>query len=91
LIKEKANQPERTGKEKDGIIMEVDEKTHELMLKEKEVNVDWRKCPCKNVSNHSVDVKRCFTCWEYCEIVQRVTSVQEIIQPLNALKQRKDA
>jgi len=44
LIKERVNQPGRRGKEEGSMIMEVDEVTHELMLKEKKLNVGWRKC-----------------------------------------------
>jgi len=35
LIKEMSNQPRSTRRKEDGIIMEVDEKTHELMLKQR--------------------------------------------------------
>jgi len=40
LIKKKTNQFRRTRKKEDGIIMEVDEETYQLMLKRKKLNVD---------------------------------------------------
>jgi len=55
IVKEKRNnQSERRRNEEGSIIMEVDEETHELILKKAKLNVGWKKCP---VFNH-INVKR---------------------------------
>jgi len=46
IVKEKRNnQSERRRNEEGSIIMEVDEETHELILKKAKLNVGWKKCP----------------------------------------------
>lgn len=55
---------------KDGsIIIEVDEVTHDLMLKKEKLNIGWRKCP---VFNH-ISIKRCFKCWGFYHIAKNCT------------------
>lgn len=55
---------------KDGsLIIEVDEVTHDLMLKKEKLNIGWRKCP---VFNH-VSIKRCFKCWGFYHIAKNCT------------------
>jgi len=51
----------RGNREEGSIILEVDEKTHELMLRKEKLNIGWKKCM---VFNH-YSVKRCFKCWGY--------------------------
>lgn len=48
------------------LILEVDEMTHELMLRREKINIGWRKCL---VFNH-YSVKRCFKCWGYYHIAK---------------------
>ena len=72
IIKEKKNdknQSERRGKEKGSVIIEADEKTHEVLLNKEKLNVGWKKCP---VFNH-ISVKRCFKCWGYYHIAKNCT------------------
>lgn len=72
IVKEKRNdnnQLRRREKEEGSIIIEVDEETHELMLKKEKLNVGWRKCP---IFNH-INVKRCFKCWGYYHIAKNCT------------------
>jgi len=62
IVKEKRkNQSEKRRNEEGSIIMELDEETHELILKKAKLNVRWKKYP---VFNH-INVKRCFKCWGY--------------------------
>ncbi|XP_029670033.1 uncharacterized protein LOC115239577 [Formica exsecta] len=71
IVKEKRNdnnQLRRREKEEGSIIIEVDEETHELMLKKEKLNVGWRKCP---IFNH-INVKRCFKCWGYYHIAKKL-------------------
>lgn len=51
------------------LIIEVDEVTHDLMLKKEKLNIGWRKCP---VFNH-VSIKRCFKCWGFYHIAKNCT------------------
>lgn len=68
-IMKRINRGERGGKEqhdkreKDvgSIIIEVDERMHEILLKKEKLNIGWNKCP---VYNH-VSIKRCFRCWGF--------------------------
>jgi len=70
IVKEKRNnQSERRRNEEGSIIMEVDEETHELILKKAKLNVGWKKCP---IFNH-INVKRCFKCWGYYHIAKNCT------------------
>ncbi|XP_029673847.1 uncharacterized protein LOC115241989 [Formica exsecta] len=55
IVKEKRNdnnQLRRREKEEGSIIIEVDEETHELMLKKEKLNVGWRKCPINISDEH---------------------------------------
>lgn len=55
------------GRKEDGsLIMEVDEMTHEIMLRREKLNIGWRKC---RVFDH-YSVKRCFKCWGYYHIAK---------------------
>jgi hypothetical protein len=51
------------------MIIEADERTHELMLNQGKVNIGWKRCP---VFNH-ISVKRCFKCWGYHHIAKNCT------------------
>lgn len=53
-------------KENGSVILEVDEMTHELMLRREKLNIGWRKCL---VFDH-YSVKRCFKCWGYYHIAK---------------------
>ncbi|XP_036147511.1 uncharacterized protein LOC118647204 [Monomorium pharaonis] len=63
------SQSRRKGKEGRSLIIEVDEVTHELMLKKEKLNIGWRKCP---VFNH-FSIKRCFKCWGFYHIAKNCT------------------
>jgi len=69
IVKDKRNKQSERRRNKEGYIMEVDEETHELILKKAKLNVGWKKCP---VFNH-INVKRCFKCWGYCHIAKNCT------------------
>ncbi|XP_011694553.1 PREDICTED: uncharacterized protein LOC105453951 [Wasmannia auropunctata] len=54
-------------KDKGGsLILDVDEMTHELILRKDKINIGWRKCL---VFDH-YSVKRCFKCWGYYHIAK---------------------
>ncbi|XP_029672801.1 uncharacterized protein LOC115241271 [Formica exsecta] len=63
------SQSGRRGKEEGSVIIEADEKTHEIMLSMGKLNVGWRKCL---VFNH-INIKRCFKCWGYYHIAKNCT------------------
>lgn len=65
MSKEKS-QLKSNGKEGGSVIIEVDEETHNLILKKEKLNIGWRKCP---VFNH-YSVKRCFKCWGFYHIAK---------------------
>lgn len=48
------------------LILEVDEMTHDLLLKRMKVNIGWNKCPVFEYYN----VKRCFKCWGFRHIAK---------------------
>jgi len=59
----------RENREEDSIILEVDEKTHKLMLKREKLNIGRKKCM---IFNH-YSVKRRFKCWGYYHLVKNCT------------------
>lgn len=59
----------RRGKIEGAIIIEADERTHEVMLNQGKLNIGWKRCP---VFDH-INVKRCFKCWGYYHIVKNCT------------------
>lgn len=59
-------QPRSKKKEGGSIIVEIDEETHNLILKKEKLNLGWKKCP---VFNH-YSVKRCFKCWGFYHIAK---------------------
>lgn len=59
----------RRNKEEDSLILEVDEETHELILKRGKINIGWKKCM---VFNH-YSVRRCSNCWGYYHIAKNCT------------------
>lgn len=59
----------RGNKEEGSLILEVDEESHELMLKRVKINIGWRKCM---IFNHC-SVRRCFKCWDYHHIAKNCT------------------
>jgi hypothetical protein len=72
IFKEKKNdnsQLKRNGKEGGCVIIEIDEETHDLVLKKGKVNVGWKKCPAFN----HINVKRCFKCWGFYHIAKNCT------------------
>lgn len=56
-------------RENGSIIIEVDEATHDLMLRKAKLNIGWKKCP---VFNH-FSIKRCFKCWGFYHIAKNCT------------------
>lgn len=53
------NTQSRAGNKDEGsLILEMDERTHELMLRREKINIGWKKCL---VFNH-YSIKRCFKC-----------------------------
>ncbi|XP_039313145.1 uncharacterized protein LOC120359509 [Solenopsis invicta] len=67
IVKRMVNN-QRRGNE-GSVIMEIDEETHELILKKSKLNIGWKKCP---IFNH-ISVKRCFKCWGYFHIAKNCT------------------
>jgi len=59
----------RTAKEDGSIIVELDDNTHRLMMKEKKINVGWKKC---SIVEH-FNVKRCYKCWGFYHIAKDCT------------------
>lgn len=59
----------RRGRTEGAIIIEADERTHELMLSQGKVNIGWKRCP---IFNH-ISVRRCFKCWGYNHIAKNCT------------------
>lgn len=69
-ISKRKNTDDSQPRSKSGaIIIEVDEITHDLMLKKEKLNIGWRKCP---VFDH-VSIKRCFKCWGFYHIAKNCT------------------
>lgn len=66
IVKRLKTQSNRRGKKEGAIIIEADERTHEIMLSQGKVNIGWKRCP---VFNH-ISVKRCFKCWGYHHIAK---------------------
>jgi len=56
----------KENREEGSIILEVNEKTHELMLRKEKVNIGWKKYM---IFNH-YSVKRCFKCWGYYHLAK---------------------
>ena len=69
IIKRLRTQANRRGRTEGTMIIEADERTHELMLNQGKVNIGWKRCP---VFNH-ISVKRCFKCWGYHHIAKNCT------------------
>jgi len=68
--KRKGNMRARRNNREEGlIILEVDEKTHELTLRREKLNIGWKKCI---VFNH-YSVERCFKCWGYYHLTKNGT------------------
>lgn len=69
-ISKRKNMDDSQSRSKGGsIIVEVDEVTHDLMLKKEKLNIGWRKC---SVFNH-FSIKRCFKCWGFYHIAKNCT------------------
>jgi len=62
----KGERSNRTAIEKGSIIVELDENTRCVMMKEKKVNIGWKKC---SIFEH-FNVERCYKCWEYYHIAK---------------------
>jgi hypothetical protein len=58
----------RMAKDRSGgsLILEVDIRTHELMLEKERINIGWNKC---RVFDH-YSIKRCFKCWGFYHIAK---------------------
>lgn len=88
IVKEKKDDIARTregGRREEGsLILEVDETTHERMIRKEKLNIGWRKCLVFDYFN----VKRCFKCWGYYHIAKNCTR-QEIIKQMNIRQQRR--
>lgn len=72
IIKDKENGNRNTTRKQTSegtLILAVDEITHNWMLKNKKVNIGWRKCYVTNYIN----VKRCFNCWGFYHIAKNCT------------------
>lgn len=69
LFRGKSNKQSIRREGEGSIILEVDEETHQFMLRKEKLNVGWRKCP---IFNH-VSVKRCFKCWGFYHIAKNCT------------------
>lgn len=69
-ISKRKNMDDNQSRSKGGsIIVEVNEVTHDLMLKKEKLNIGWRKCL---VFNH-FSIKRCFKCWGFYHIANNCT------------------
>jgi len=66
INRKEMNYPGRIPKQDNSIIMELDEVTHDWMLKEKRLNVGWRKYPVFDF----VNVKRCYKYWGFYHIAK---------------------
>lgn len=62
------NKPGRS-REEGSIILEVDERTHEILLNKGKLSVGWKKCKAFNHLN----VKRCYKCWGFYHIAKKCT------------------
>ncbi|EFN77658.1 hypothetical protein EAI_05448, partial [Harpegnathos saltator] len=51
------------------LLIEMDEVTHDLIIRREKINIGWRKCR----KFHYYSVKRCFKCWGYYHIVKNYT------------------
>ncbi|RLU26059.1 hypothetical protein DMN91_002222 [Ooceraea biroi] len=63
----------RRGMINGSLLLEMDEETHELILRREKINIGWKKCLVLNY----FDVKRCFKCWSFYHIAKNCTR-QEI-------------
>jgi len=66
---ERTNHSSRISKKEGSIIIELNENTHRLIMKERKVNVGWKKC---TIFEH-FNVKRCFKYWDYYHIAKYCT------------------
>lgn len=55
---------ENRGNKKGSLILETDEETHEMLIKNGRVSIGWRKY---RVFEH-INVRRCFKCWGFYHI-----------------------
>lgn len=56
-------------KENGAIIIEVDEETHDLIIKKEKLNMGWKKC----LAFRHYSIKRCFKCWGFYHIAKNCT------------------
>lgn len=59
----------RRGEEEGSLILEVDDDTHEEMIKRGKLNIGWRKCAVYNF----ISVLRCYKCWGYFHMAKNCT------------------
>lgn len=58
IVKRVKNQSDRRGKTEGIIIIEVDERTHELMLNRGKINIGWKRCPVFNHISQIISVSK---------------------------------
>lgn len=66
IIKKIAKENNRGGENNGSLIIELDDVTHDELMKRGKVNVGWRKCRVFEYFS----VKRCFKCWGYYHIAK---------------------
>lgn len=66
---ERENRTGRTLNNGGSIILELDENTLSIIMKERKVNVGWKKC----IILEHFNVKRCYKCWGYYHIAKQCT------------------
>lgn len=69
LVRGKSNKQSIRREGEGSVILEVDEVTHQFMLRKGKLNIGWRKCP---IFNH-ISVKRCYKCWGFYHIAKNCT------------------
>lgn len=71
IVKEGRNENTQSGKGKvnGSLILEMDEITHDSMLRREKINIGWRKCAVFDY----LSVKRCFKCWGYYHFAKNCT------------------
>lgn len=66
IIKKITKESNRSGEGSGSLIIELDDKTHDIIIRRELINIGWRKCRIFNYHN----VKRCFRCWGFHHIAR---------------------
>ena len=70
ILQKKGKEKSQPKSKKNGaIIIEVDEETHDLIIKKEKLNIGWKKC----LAFRHYSVKRCFKCWGFYHIAKNCT------------------